>query len=155
MMKRLSSLRRDTAGAVTVELALMAPILGAMLVGLVDLSTAYSDKLRLEQVAQRTIEKVQQRGFTTSQETGLEDEAEAEAGTGSAADLTYWLECTDSDGNMTTAVYTDGCPSGQGYARYVQLDITKDITPIITARFGGSNANGTITVRGIAGIRIQ
>lgn len=154
MMFRRSSLARNDAGAVTIELALMAPLLGAMLIGLVDLSTAYSNKLRLEQVAQRAIERVQQGGFTTSKETVLEAEAEAEAGTGSDADLTFWLECNGV--RMTDAnAYTNGCTTGQAYARYVQLDITQPYTPIITARFGASNSDGTILVRGIAGLRIQ
>lgn len=154
MMTRLSTLARDAAGTVTIELALLAPILATMLIGLVDLSTTYSDKLRLEQVANRIIEKVQQGSFTTGMETTLETEAEAAAGTGSDADLTYWLEC---DGvKMTGAsAYTNGCSDGQAYARYVQLDIQKTITPVILARFSGSNADGTITVHGIAGIRIQ
>ena len=155
MMVRLSSLARDTAGAVTVELALVSPILAAMLIGLVDLSTTYSDKLRLEQVAQRTIEKVQATSFTASMETALETEAETAAGTGSDADLTYWMECTNSGGTTTTVAWTATCGSGDIYARYVNLDIQKDITPIVLAKFAKSNTNGTITVHGIAGIRVQ
>ena len=48
MMRRVSSLLRDGAGNVTIELALLAPILATMFIGLVDLSNAFSDKLRLE-----------------------------------------------------------------------------------------------------------
>ena len=151
MMGRLSLLKCDAAGTVTIELALIAPLLAAMLIGLVDLSTAYSDKLRLEQVAQRTIEKVQQKGFTVDMKAALETEAEAEAGAGADADLTFWLEC---NGAKVTD-YDGGCSSGQPYARYVQLDIQKDVTPVIIAKFAGSNSDGTITVHGIAGIRIQ
>ena len=79
MMKRLSSLARESAGSVIVELALIAPILATMLIGLVDLSTAYSDKLRLEQVAQRTIEKVMQESFKVADAPTLKAEAEAAA----------------------------------------------------------------------------
>jgi len=155
MIGRLSSLVRDTAGSVTIELALLAPILGTMLIGMVVLSTAFSNKLRLEQIAQRTIEKVQQNGFTTSQEATLELEAETAAGTGSVATLTWWLECDGVRQTGTTA-YTNGCPDADDvFGRYVQLAIVKTHTPIIAARFSQSNANGTITVRGTAGIRIQ
>ena len=153
MMKRLS-LRNDSGGTATIELALLAPILSAMLIGLIDLSTAYSDKLKLEQVAQRTIEKVQQSGFTVSKEATLEAEAAAAAGTGATADLTYWLECNGV--KMTAANgYTAGCSSGQAYARYVQLDVQKVYTPIIMGTFSGASANGTFTLHGVAGIRIQ
>lgn len=154
MMARRSSLARDAAGTVTIELALLAPIFATMLIGLVDLSTTFSDRLRLEQVANRIIEKVQQTSFTTGMESALETEAETAAGTGSDADLTFWLEC---DGVKMTggSAYTNGCSSGQAYARYVQLDVQKTITPIILTRFSGSNTDGTITVHGKAGIRIQ
>jgi len=155
MMARLSPLARDAAGTATIELALVAPILGAMLIGLVDISTAYSNKLRLEQVAHRTIEKVQQSGFTTSMEAALETEAETAAGAGSDADVTHWTECTAANGTKTTSTYTAACPGGQTFARYVQLDIQKTHTPIILAKFEGGNANGTVTVHGIAGIRTQ
>lgn len=151
MSARLPTLARDSAGTATIELGLVAPFLAALLIGLIDLSDAYSDKLRLEQVAQRTIEKVQQHGFTVSMETTLEAEAEAAAGDGSDADLTYWLEC-----NGTRATdYTAGCAEGEAYARYVQLDIQKNFAPIIPAHFASSNEDGTFTLHGIAGIRIQ
>ena len=154
MMVRLPSLARDRGGAVTIELALITPVLAAMLLGLVDLSGAYSHKLRLEQVAQRIVEKVQVGTFTTGMETTLEAEAVTAAGSGSSAELTWWLEC---DGVRMTgsSAYTNGCANGQAYARYVQMDVQKPYTPYITARFAGSNTDGTFTVHGIAGIRIQ
>lgn len=154
MMGRRLTLARDSAGTATIELALIAPVLTAMLIGLIDLSTAYSDKLRLEQVAQRTIEKVQATTFTATMKDALETEAETAAGTGADATLTFWLEC---DGNKMTGdtAYAGGCADGQFYARYVQLEIEKNYTPLIMANFGNSNSDGTITVYGAAGIRIQ
>ena len=61
--KRLS---QDEGGASIIELALVAPILATLLIGMVDLSRAYSRKLMLEQAAQRAIEKIQQYQSTTS-----------------------------------------------------------------------------------------
>jgi Flp pilus assembly protein TadG len=150
-MGRLAFLAREDRGSVTIELALIAPILAALLIGLVDLSTAYSNKLRLEQIANRAIERVQQNGFDTSWETTLEAEAAAAGGSGATADLTYWLECNGTK----VGTYTAGCASGVPTARYVQVEVVKSHTPIISARFAASNTNGTITVRGIAGLRIQ
>ncbi len=154
MMARLPQFARDNRGAATIELALVAPILAAMLLGLVDLSGAYSDKLRLEQVAQRVIEKVQQGTFTTGMKTTLEAEAVAAAGTGSSASMTWWIECNGV--KMTgTSAYAAGCSVGQSYARYVQMDVQKPYAPYINARFAGSNSDGTFTLHGISGIRIQ
>ncbi len=154
-MSRFSSLLRERAGNVTVELALVAPILSALLIGLIDLSTAYSDKLRLEQVAQRTVERVMQNSFVASDAETLETEAASEAGTGATADVTFWLECNDEIQEGEGA-YTAGCADGEQYARYVQVEITRDYTPLIMQTFGASsNEDGTMTVTGIAGIRIQ
>lgn len=154
MMRTFASLVRGERGAVAIELALAAPLLGMMLIGLIDMSTAYSNKLRLEQIAQRSIEKVQAMGFETADEDDLEDEAVAAATaagfTGATAEVTYWLEC---DGTAA-ATYTEVCVTGPT-ARYVQLDIAHTFTPVIAHRFANSNTDGTMTVRGIAGIRIQ
>jgi Flp pilus assembly protein TadG len=146
MMKRLTSLLREHVGSVTIELALLAPILAAMLIGLIDLSTAYSGKLRLEQVAQQSVEKVMQNSFTTTQAATLKAEAEAAAGSGSTATVTYWLECNAVKQTGASA-YTGGCPEGQQHARYVQISITKSHTAIIMS--------STWNLVGVAGIRIQ
>ena len=146
MMKRFSSLLRNGAGNVTIELALLAPILAAMLIGLVDLSNAFSDKLRLEQIAQRSIERVMQNSFKVSQAATLKTEAEALAGSGSTATVTWWLECNAVKQTGTNA-YTSTCPDGQQYARYVQLEITKSYPAMI--------ASTSWTLKGKAGIRIQ
>ena len=145
-MRRLSSLLRERAGTVTIELALLAPILAAMLIGLIDLSTAYSNKLRLEQVAQRTIEKVMQNSFKASEAVTLKAEAEAEAGSGSIATVTYWLECNEVKQTGASA-YTSACPDGQQYGRYVQVEISKPYAALI--------ASTSWTLIGKAGIRIQ
>lgn len=146
MMKRFPSLLRDGAGNVTIELALLAPILAAMLIGLVDLSNAFSDKLKLEQIAQRSIERVMQNSFTTTQAATLKAEAEAAAGSGSTATVSWWLECNAVKQTAANA-YTGGCPDGQQYARYVQLEITKSYPAMI--------ASTSWTLKGKAGIRIQ
>ena len=146
MMRRISILLRDRAGNVTIELALLAPILAGMFIGLVDLSNAFSDKLRLEQIAQRSIERVMQKGFKVADVAVLKSEAEAAAGTGSNATVTYWLECNDV--KMTGAsAYTAGCADGDKYARYVEVGITKSYAAMI--------APTSWTLVGKAGIRIQ
>ena len=155
MIRALRSLLRHDRGAVTIELAIAAPILATMLIGLVDISTGYSAKLRAEQIAQRTIEKVQAIGFDASDETELEDEAEAAATAGglagATADITYWLECDGTPAGNFAAT----CAEGAVYAKYVQLEIQYTFAPIIAHRFNSSNSDGTLTVQGVAGIRIQ
>lgn len=154
MMKRFLFLAQDDRGTATIELAIVSPMLVALVVGLVDISTAFSNKLRLEQVAQRTIEKIQQAGFETSDETTLETEAETAAGSGADADLTYWLECNGVK-QTGAGAYDNGCGNGQVMGRYVQVDIARTYTPLIVSPLAGSSSAGNFTLNGTSGIRIQ
>lgn len=149
MMKHLFLLLRDRAGTVTIELAMVAPILAAMLIGLIDLSNAYSAKLRLEQVSQRTIERVMQTSFKVADAATLKTEAEAAAGTGTTATVTYWLECNGvkKTGSTPAAAYASGCQDGEQYARYVQVSIAKSHSALIW--------NQSWNITGVAGIRVQ
>lgn len=141
----------DQRGNSLIEMALAAPVLTALLIGMVDISRAYSGRLLLEQVAQRTVERIQQSGFQSSQETTLEAEAVGAAGTGSAADVSFVLEC---DG--TAQSWTSSCSPGQTYARYVSVTITRPFTPMFGNQyFPGADSVGTVTLRGEAGIRVQ
>jgi len=56
----MGKLFRNDRGAAIIELALVAPVLALMTIGIVDMSNAYSRKLGLEQGAQRAIEKIMQ-----------------------------------------------------------------------------------------------
>ena len=48
-----------------IELALVAPVLALMVIGIVDMSNAFSRKLALEQGAQRASRKIMQTTETT------------------------------------------------------------------------------------------
>ena len=153
MMRDLFRLVRDQRGTSVIELAIAAPILSVMLIGMVDLSRAYSGKLQVEQAAQRTIEKVQRNGFTLGDQTSLQTEAETAAGAGSSATVVASLECTSSGGTVTVKAYNQSC-SGDTYARYVRVQITKPYTPFFRLRFGIA-ANANYTLHGNAVLRVQ
>ena len=74
-MGRLLTLWRDQRGAAIIELAIVAPVIALMTVGVVDLSNGFSSKLLLEQAAQRSIEKVMQTTGITSVEDTIANEA--------------------------------------------------------------------------------
>ena len=161
-MTKIMSLLTQTRGAATIELALAAPLLAALVIGMVDLSHAYSTKVQLEQIAQRIVEKAQQNGFETSDESTLETEATAAATAAgiasSSANVTYWLECTNGTTTTTTS-YSNQCNTGELYARYMQIDIQKSYSPIILASFAGMTSSGQSsanwTLHGVAGVRVQ
>lgn len=136
-----------------VEMALAAPVLATLLLGMIDISRGVADKLELTQVAQRTIERVQRTGYSPSNNSTLETEAESAAGSGSAATVTAWLECGNSSTKLS---FTGSCAPSEHYARYVGITVTRPFTPLFGSRFfPGANSDGTYTINGEAGIRIQ
>ena len=154
MSAMLRNLRRDERGAALVEMGLAAPVLAFLLIGMVDLSRGYSAKLQLEQIAQRTIERVQNTDYAESQKSTLQAEAAAAAGVStSAVTVNSWLECNNSGTKLS---FTASCADEDDpYARYVEVSIDKTYTPMFKTKFAGSNADGTFTLNGKAGVRVQ
>ena len=160
MMKRFSNLIRDERGTSIIELALVAPILGTMLVGMVDLSRGYSAKLQLEQAAQRSIEKAMNGDKETALFDTLKAEAVAAAGvSASAVTVRYWLECDGVSQNSSAATmatdYEKVCEDDETYARYVNVRIVKTYSPMFNMKFLGANDAGNFVLTGESGIRVQ
>ena len=158
MIGRLPSLARSESGNSIVEMGFVAPILASLLIGMVDLSRAYSNKLQIEQIAQRTIEKVQNAEYsdTDAYKNALKAEAAAAAGVAtSAVTVTSWLEC-NNDG--VKLAFGSSCTDANApFGRYVEVGIQRVYTPMFKVKFGGQNmnANGTYNLKGTAGVRIQ
>lgn len=157
MIARLRQLARDERGSSIVELGLVTPLFAGLLIGMVDISRAYTHRLLLEQAAQRTIEEVMQQPETlTDYSSSLKEEGAAAANVPqSAVTPTFWLEC---DGmSQGAGNFTAECPEGTTeYARYVRVAISKPFDPTFrTSWFPAANADGTVTLIGTAGVRVQ
>jgi len=152
MTQRLDQLARDERGTSIIELALVVPVLSALLIGMVDLSRAYAAKLDLEQAAHRAVERVMQDTASTTMFESLVDEAVDAADVAEeAVTVDFWLECN----GVRAADYDTTCTAGQTYARYLTVEIEKEFEPLFSTKFLGSNADGTYTLRGEAGMRVQ
>jgi Flp pilus assembly protein TadG len=156
MIRLLRKLGRDQRGNSFVEMAFITPILATLLVGTIDISDAVSTKVKTEQAAQRAIELAQTASYPTASAmtTAVQNEATAAAGTGSSATASAWAEC---DHSSTHVDYDTGtCSTGQSYARYVSVTVQNSFTPMFgTSLFPGANADGTVTVKGYAVLRLQ
>jgi Flp pilus assembly protein TadG len=162
MMMFTRSLARDERGASLVEMALMLPFLATIVIAMGDLSRAYSTKLQLEQAAYRAIERVQQYQSTEATFSLLKTEAVSAANDSGFSDVTasnvtvnWWLEC---DGVKQTN-YDTVCSGSAKYARWIQVDVTRNFTPSFTPigfnRWLGSNSDGSFTLHGRSGLRTQ
>jgi Flp pilus assembly protein TadG len=177
MMRRLPRLHADDRGAAVIELALVAPILALTVIGIVDMSNAYSRKLALEQGAQRSIEKVMQTTGTTTVENTIKTEAVCQVNgmntdgtcktspiTASNVTVSYRLECTDSAGSVNTYSSDDStvfnaytCGSGTvKEARYIQVALTDKYTPMFPVHFASfTTGDGTYHLSATAGMRTK
>jgi Flp pilus assembly protein TadG len=152
-MIRFARIARDDRGASIIELALVAPVLASLLIGMVDMSRAYSYKLKLEQSAQRAIEKVQQYQAESSTYSTLQSEAANAAGVpSSSVTIDYWLEC---DGTRQSD-YNTSCTGTQTYGRWVTVSVQGTFTPMFRSKYyPRANSDGTFTITGKAGMRTQ
>jgi Flp pilus assembly protein TadG len=142
----------DNRGVATIELALLAPLLAALTIGVVDLSNAFGRKLALEQATQRAVEKVMQTTVDDTVESVIKAEAAAQAGISEDnVTVTYQLECDE----VVQADYETSCPTGQKEARYLLVTATDSYTPVFSLHFAGVHADGTYHLRATSGLRTQ
>jgi Flp pilus assembly protein TadG len=96
-MSRLHRIRllANDRGAAVIEMALVAPVLALGVIGIVDVSNAYSRKLALEQGAQRAVEKIMNTTENASVESTLANE----------------VQCQVNGSTTTTGVDANGQPT--------------------------------------------
>ena len=158
-----SLLGRDQRGAALIELALAAPVMAGLLIGMSDLARAYSLKLLLEQAAQRTIEQVeQQKSVAQTYDTALSTEAasamtDAGYSTGNTITPESWLECSSNGSTWTKqSSFTGACGATEMTARYVRIKIARSFVPMFASRvWPNADSSGNITISGYAEVRIQ
>ena len=173
MMRLLNNDR----GAAVIEMALVAPIFALTVIGIVDMSNAYSRKLAAEQGAQRAIEKIMQTTETSTVATTLKTEAVCQVNglnangtcktspiTASDVTVTYRLECKTTTGTIATVYTTTDvaihdateCTSVQKEQRYIEVRVDDKYTPMFPIRFASfTSADGTYHVSATAGMRTQ
>jgi Flp pilus assembly protein TadG len=150
MIGRLFALGRDQRGAAVVELAVVAPMIALLTVGIVDLSNGFSKKLKIEQASQRAIEKIMNTSASDTIEATLAAEAAAQGDVPiDQVQVSYRLEC---DGTQTDALE---CPEDQESTQWVSVTVTDSYEPMFARYFKGINGDGTYHLSATAGVRIQ
>jgi Flp pilus assembly protein TadG len=157
---RLRRLLRDERGLTIVELGLVAPFLGLLLAGCIDLGRGLSERYALQQAAHRTIELANTMALTANKDSSEIDfgplKAQAATAAGVSADavtLTRWVEC---DGVVKTNPNLV-CPAGEKVARYIQLEIQGTYVPMLKLAhvYPLTDANGEVSMTVEAAVRIQ
>jgi Flp pilus assembly pilin Flp len=150
----IRTFRNDRRGNAAVELAIMAPLLAALLFGSVDLGGAFVTKLALEQAASRAAEMATAPGTVATSYTTLGAEAAAAYGKPYVSAVAEsWLEC----GGVRQANFGTVCGAGAQTARYVSIRIVAEYDPIfdVFGLVGGEGPSGGYLPQGDAVVRIQ
>lgn len=151
------NLLRNERGAAIIEMAMVAPVLALMTIGIIDMSNAYSKKLALEQGAERAIEKIMNTTENATVESTLGQEAICQVNgtttsngvttcnsspiTASNVTVTWRLDCTV--GTTTTSQSTTNSATYDGYVTacagkkvgYVAVTVTDKYTPLFPVHF--------------------
>jgi hypothetical protein len=152
MSRLLRTFTRDDRGVAVVELALTMPILMAMVMGVADMSMAYSRKLAIEQAAQRAIEMIQQTTEETSVETVIQGEIADQAGVAaSGVTVENILFCAGE----LVGDFNSECADDDTEVRYIKITVTGEYDPFFPAVLGDTNDDGNYVIRAVAGIRTK
>lgn len=156
------------------ELALLAPMLALLTIGLIDMSNAFSRKLALEQGAQRAINKIMQTTELTTVADSLKTEVcDQVDGVDSAGNclnapitndnvtVGFRFECSNDSGQVTTQTTTDAdaldnftCPPGSAEAKYISVSVADKYKPLFPIHFVGYDSrDGAYHISATASLR--
>ena len=163
-------------GAAVIEMALVAPVLALGVIGIVDVSNAYSRKLALEQGVQRAVEKIMNTTENATVEATLANEVQCQVNGSTTSGgtttcntsatqnitVTWRLDCTT--GGTTTSTSTTSsttydalvtaCVSPSTKAGYVQVTVTDKYSPMFPIHFAVFNtSDSTYHLAATAGVR--
>ena len=147
LFAHLRRLRREERGTSAIEFALIAPILGMLIVGIADYARGFSERHALETAAHRALERAGV-GSTQSDYSFVRQEAATAAGVPlESVTLDNWLEC---DGARMSS-YSAACAEGQQVARYLYVKIVKTFEP----SFNWTRSPQPVQLEGDAAVRLQ
>jgi len=152
-------------GAAVIEMALVAPVLALGVIGIVDVSNAYSRKLALEQGAQRAVEKIANTTENATVEATLVNEVKCQVNGSTTTTTTsggvstttttcntsptqnitvnWRLDCKTGTSTVSTTTASSatydtlvaGCASPSTRAGYVQVTVTDKYSPMFPIHF--------------------
>ena len=151
------ALLRSECGVGAVELALVAPVLAFLIMGITDVAQGFSQKFSLEQAAYRALERAGS-GSVKSDYSYLRTEAATAAGVPeSAVTVETWLECD----SVKQPAFDGQCTAeGAMVSRYVRVSVASTFRPnfnygVSNQRIFDMSADGTVAIVGSAALRLQ
>jgi Flp pilus assembly pilin Flp len=150
LASRFRRLRRDSSGVSMVEFGLLAPFLGLLVAGMIDLGQGLSERFTLQQAVNRGLEML----HSAAPEAGADEstidysfvrtEAAAAAGVPvGQVTMEQWLECD----SVKQEDFDGSCDDEEEVARYIHLRIEKN--------YSGSLFLGEVEMAATGAVRVQ
>jgi Flp pilus assembly protein TadG len=145
-MRALRRLRRDETGNVLLELALVTPVLVALLIGIVDFGRGAYTSMSLRSAARAGAEYVSRTGDTSDLTTVVAEAANLQS-TGLSVVPTTFCEC-DAGAPATCGGL---CSDGTSVRQFIAVDVQKAYTPMLP--YPGVPSPVTLSGRAILRVR--
>jgi hypothetical protein len=146
-----AKLAHDHQGTSVIELAIAAPVLLMLLAGVTDLGGGLTERYRLQQAVNRTLEMAQSGRDADFAFLVPEAAAAAEVPVSDVVQE-QWLECANS---QVRRDWLDECTAGDA-ARYVKLTITGSYMPLFgPMSYWTVQSNGTVKMTAHATLRVR
>lgn len=146
----LRRLRRDTRGASMIEFGMLAPFLGLLVAGMIDLGQGLSERYTLQQAVNVGLEMLHSAAPEADADESQVDYSFVRDEAAAAADvdvdqvtMDQWLEC---DGTRQDD-FNGTCEDDEAVARYIELSIEKI--------YSGSLFLGEVEMAARGAVRVQ
>ena len=154
MLTFVKQILRNSDGTSTIELAVVFPVGMFLMLGAIDTSLGFAEKLRVEAAAARAVEQITAYSrVQTDHSTSITEAATAANVPVADVTVTNWLECN----NVLTTPFTGTCPnSSDQIARFVKVAVRGKFQPSLNFKgFLTTDVNGFVRVEGDSSVRIQ
>lgn len=144
-------LLRSERGTSVIELAIAAPVLLLFLAGVTDLGLGLTERYRLQQAVNRSLEMAQT-GRDNDYAFLAPEAAEAAGVPVNQVVQEQWVECA---GSTDRKAWSEDCPNGQP-ARFVKLTITGGYSPLVgSLSYWTVRSDGTVGMTAHATLRVR
>lgn len=142
-----------TSGTALIEAGIVAPVLIAGVMGIVDVSRFAAAKFEVQQGINRGLELAMMSGPSAST-TSIQSEASAQTGI-PAANITVTQTQTCAG---VAATWGASCATGQETQKFIQIQVTSSFTPTFVGGYFAKlygNTSGVVTLDARGEIRVQ
>jgi Flp pilus assembly protein TadG len=143
-----SAFRASRRGAVTVELAMLAPIMAMMLIGAIDYGSFIFQKLEVQNASRAGVQYAIQTSSNVTDSTGIEAVVRAASDLPTGATVTSATFCGCVDGTESSTDSIGSCSGDCSGGEFPALSVRVTVTNTYTSLFDYPGIDDSLTMVG-------